>query len=130
MTKLHPAAYEPTDAGAPLLAALALGLAAFLLIAPPLLFLLFPGARHAERLQGPFPRPPGPRLQPDPSADLARLSRREERVLSSYGWVDRAQGTVRIPIAHAMELVAKRGLPQWSDKAAAPLIPPRASAPR
>jgi hypothetical protein len=32
--------------------------------------------------------------------------------LSSYGWVDRKEGVVRIPVDRAMELVAKRGVPK------------------
>ncbi len=52
--------------------------------------------------------PPAPRLQTDPVADLQALRAEERRLLDGYGWVDRAQGTVRIPIARAMELLASR----------------------
>ena len=52
--------------------------------------------------------PPAPRLQTDPIADLETLRAEESRLLGSYGWVDRAQGTVRIPIERAMELLAAR----------------------
>jgi hypothetical protein len=52
--------------------------------------------------------PPAPRLQTDPIADLHDLRAEERRLLDGYGWVDRAQGTVRIPIARAMELLASR----------------------
>jgi hypothetical protein len=52
--------------------------------------------------------PPAPRLQTDPVADLQDLRAEERRLLDGYGWVDRAQGTVRIPIARAMELLASR----------------------
>lgn len=56
-------------------------------------------------------QPPEPRLQAKPIEQLQRLRSEENLVLSSYGWVDRSQGVVRIPIERAMELVAERGLP-------------------
>jgi hypothetical protein len=51
--------------------------------------------------------PPEPRLQTTPAEDLAQLRAREDTILDGYGWEDRAGGVVRIPIARAMELVAK-----------------------
>ena len=55
--------------------------------------------------------PPAPRLQTDPLQELRRLRAAEDAVLTTYGWVDRNAGTVRIPIDRAMELLAQRGLP-------------------
>ena len=55
--------------------------------------------------------PPEPRLQTEPREDLAALRTREDETLSSYGWVDRNAGVVRIPIDRAMELTLQRGLP-------------------
>jgi hypothetical protein len=55
--------------------------------------------------------PPEPRLQTKPVQDLRTLHAAEDAVLNSYGWVDRQAGTVRIPIARAMELLAQRGIP-------------------
>lgn len=55
--------------------------------------------------------PPEPRLQESPALDLARFRAREEGQLSTYGWVDRPNGVVHIPIERAMELVAREGLP-------------------
>jgi hypothetical protein len=55
---------------------------------------------------------PSPRLQIDNgNQDLANLHEREDLLLNYYSWVDRSQGTVRIPIERAMELIAQRGLP-------------------
>jgi len=51
--------------------------------------------------------PPEPRLQTMPAEDLAEVRAREDTVLDGYGWEDRAAGVVHIPIARAMELVAK-----------------------
>jgi len=51
--------------------------------------------------------PPEPRLQTTPAEDLAQLRAREDTILDGYGWEDRAAGVVHIPIARAMELVAR-----------------------
>ncbi len=56
--------------------------------------------------------PPEPRLQETPALDLARFRAKEDETLSTYGWVDRQAGVVRIPIERAMEIVAKEGLPK------------------
>ena len=50
--------------------------------------------------------PPEPRLQESPPADMAALRAWEEERLSGYGPVDKQQGTARIPIDRAIELVA------------------------
>jgi hypothetical protein len=54
----------------------------------------------------------GPLLQPQPSVELARFRRSEERRLSSYGWIDRKQRVIRIPITRAIEILAERDLPE------------------
>ena len=50
--------------------------------------------------------PPAPRLQVTPSQELESIRAAEIDRLSSYGWVDRRSGTVRIPIERAIDLVA------------------------
>ncbi|MEW6272683.1 MAG: hypothetical protein AB1689_25670 [Thermodesulfobacteriota bacterium] len=52
--------------------------------------------------------PPAPRLQVDPKLDIYEHRRAEERLLSTYGWVDRKAGVVRIPIERAIDLLAQR----------------------
>jgi hypothetical protein len=52
--------------------------------------------------------PPGPQLEVDPAADLARVRSREEGLLNSYDWVDRQRGIVRIPIETAKQLAVQR----------------------
>lgn len=49
-------------------------------------------------------QPPGPNLEADPSASLARLRAAEEKLLTGYGWTDSARGIARVPVARAMEL--------------------------
>lgn len=71
--------------------------------------------------------PTGPRLQPFPTPDaegralsplqttppfdMDQMSREEDRELSSWGWENRAEGVVRMPIDRAMELQLRRGFP-------------------
>jgi hypothetical protein len=56
-------------------------------------------------------QPPEPRLQEAPRADLQQLRMRQEQRLNSYELIDKAAGTVRIPISEAMKLAIQRGLP-------------------
>lgn len=63
----------------------------------------------------PAARFPQPRLQFKAAEENARHQFAEERILSSYGWVDAKAGVARIPINRAMELVAQRGLPARTE---------------
>ena len=54
--------------------------------------------------------PPEPRLQTNPRQDLQDLRAAEQQTLTTYGWIDRTAGTVRIPIDEAMKLTIARGL--------------------
>ncbi len=70
------------------------------------------------------PRPrPRAALQADPAADMTKFAREEEAAVSSYAWVDRANGVAQIPVERALEIVAERGLPvppPLPDAAASP----------
>ncbi len=55
--------------------------------------------------------PPEPRLQATPVIDLAKYRQEQETLVNGYGWVDRSAGTVRIPLARAMEMVLAQGVP-------------------
>lgn len=57
-------------------------------------------------------QPPAPRLQTTPVVDLKAFRASEQQVLDTYAWVDQANGVVRMPIASAIEHVAKNGLPK------------------
>jgi hypothetical protein len=61
------------------------------------------------------PLPPEPRLQANPMLDLKKYRAAEEIELGSYGWADKPNGVVRIPVERAMELVLERGLPARPD---------------
>lgn len=58
------------------------------------------------------PAPPTPHLQEMPVEDLQALQRRDDAILTTYGWADQEQQTVRIPVSRAMDLALERGLPQ------------------
>ena len=55
--------------------------------------------------------PPQPRLQAKPGADLRSYCGEQIRKLNTYGWVDPANGVVRIPIDRAIDATIERGLP-------------------
>jgi len=55
--------------------------------------------------------PPNPRIEEHPAIEIQQLHSEEDRILSSYGWVDKKAGVVRIPIDRAMELQLERGFP-------------------
>jgi hypothetical protein len=55
--------------------------------------------------------PPQPRIEVEPWQQLLDVHAREDHVLSSYAWVDKQQGIVRIPIDQAIDTLAKKGLP-------------------
>src|ERR1700676_4921835 len=55
--------------------------------------------------------PTGPQLQVNPRQDLLRFRAEQEHSLESYTWENRGDGTVRVPIERAMELLLKQGLP-------------------
>jgi len=54
---------------------------------------------------------PQPKLLVNEPANLEAFRAREHEALTTYGWVDRNAGVVRIPVERAKELVLQRGLP-------------------
>jgi hypothetical protein len=72
---------------------------------------------------------PNPRLQENPSIDLARLRAEERQRFDAYGWVDRKAGIAHIPVERAMAILAKTGLPKVPAPAPAQGVPPRTSIP-
>ena len=67
--------------------------------------------------------PPEPRLQTRPRDEMQRMRQQEDDLLETYGWVDQPRAIVRVPIAQAMEMVVREGLPARAG--AAPYAPPR-----
>lgn len=72
-------------------------------------------ARQADPIVSPLAAekqvPPEPRLQNTPLRDYEKFRQEQVERLSGYGWVDRQQGVVHIPISRAIDLLAERGLP-------------------
>ncbi len=54
--------------------------------------------------------PPAPHLQASPAVDLQAFREQEDRILSTYAWVDKERQVVRIPIEEAMRLLVSRGI--------------------
>ena len=114
--------YEKSDASPRGLLYFALIMAAILAAVSLSLILLFKHFQKAEApasfVPTPFaaeqPLPPGPRVQPNPGADMQSYYESQQKILNSYGWVDRQKGIVRLPIDRAMQLLLERGLPTRS----------------
>ena len=106
------------------------GLLVSAIVIQALIWLLFQyfSERESVRLAPEYPLaagqetrlPPEPRLQTDPRADLQELRAHESSMLSTYGWVDKAAGIVRIPVDEAMRITAQRGLPARAAPGEAP----------
>jgi hypothetical protein len=65
----------------------------------------FPLAAGRGDLEAPMPR-----LQTQPFKDIYALRENEQRQLTSYEWVDKSTGIVRIPVEDAMRIMAERGM--------------------
>jgi len=113
------AAYEKRDANPRALVYFTLIMAAILAATALSLIWLF---KHYQKVENPGsavpapfaatrPMPPPPRIQPNPSADMQSYLQSQQNLLNSYGWIDRQEGIVRLPIDRAMELLLERGLP-------------------
>ncbi len=113
--------HEESDVNVRGLFAFAAGLAFVLAFVAFIVWVLFQfyAVREARRRTPEFPLataqenrlPPEPRLQTNPRQDLNDLRSEEDQILTSYGWVDKNAGVVRIPIDQAMKLTLQRGLP-------------------
>jgi len=111
--------HETTDANPFYVGLFALGLALMIALVLPFLSWMFgrfeaAAARHdpAQSQLAGDQVPPEPRLEVEPSGDLARIRDEENRKLSQYRWIDAQRGVVRIPIDRAIEILAERGLPE------------------
>lgn len=110
------AGYEKRDASARSVwifgAGLAVALAVSMVVTGVFLWWLAhhpPSPVRASRIAEPGLTPRGPVVVELSRGELAHYLAQQRDLLSSYGWIDRGNGIVRIPIERAMELVADRG---------------------
>ena len=66
------------------------------------------GTDYQKYLEKSFP---APQLEIDERTELNKVRLSEENTLSTYDYIDKDAGTVRIPIDRAMDLLVQRGLP-------------------
>jgi hypothetical protein len=105
----NPAGYERSDVPPLLLLALAAGFALTVAIVMSVLAAAYPHSLNDD-FKGPVQAlPSAPRLQIAPRRDLVAYDAAERRRLQTYGWSDRAQGRVRVPVDQAMRQVAAQG---------------------
>ncbi len=107
--------YEKRDADVRRLAWLLATLMAGVILAAGLMLVLYGrlAAQMAKRQPPPATlagvratTPPEPRLQNTPFDELRRMRADEDAALSSYGWVDKPAGIVRLPIDKALDIAA------------------------
>lgn len=110
--------HEQSDLSPRAIAIFGIALAATVIVCVILAVWLFDffAAYEARRDVPPSPlarreAPSEPLLQVSAPKDREQMRDLEEKTLTSYDWVNRQAGTVRIPIGRAMELLAERGLP-------------------
>jgi len=109
-------AVERSDAPLRLFAFLAAGTIVFIAISFVAIMAIYP-----RSVTGPSDAPTrqttAPQLQIDPYTDLPAHREAETRELTSYGWVDRRHGIIRIPIDQAMQDIATSGIKDWPGDA-------------
>jgi len=102
-------AFEPTDWDGTPVAVVYVGILVLLVISVVAVRIGYPNSlpdvSRALRID-----PPGPRLQTNTEADLRRFRQEEDTQLKGYHWVDKQKGIVRIPIAEAMQKLARAGI--------------------
>jgi hypothetical protein len=86
--------------------------------------------RHPMSAEQEYHLPPAPRLQQFPTRELYEFRLEEEKLLNSYGWENKATGTVHIPIREAMRLTVERGLPSRASTQVPGLMPTDSSSGR
>lgn len=102
-------AFEKSDWPLGTIGLVLLGTLIFLVIAPFVLIGAFPRA-VSDVSRALTVELPQPRLQTDPSEDLARFLVDEDRRLNTYYWIDKKTGIVHIPIEQAMRKLAEEGI--------------------
>jgi hypothetical protein len=121
---LPPAKWERKDVAFAPMAIAGAGVLVVLVGAAGLAFWLYPLPDKTLRFQPPVTYP-GPALQDDPVADMNRFRAEQLRQLNGIYWLDKAAGTVHLPIEDAMRLVASEGIKDWPKTPYPPSVPAR-----
>jgi hypothetical protein len=110
--------YERRDANIPALLKLGLGLAVLIAVTMVSMTWAFSIFDKYEPLGPPAASfvnsrqlPTGPLLQAAPHVELKDYCAAQQNNVGTYAWVDKQQGTVRIPVDRAMDLILQQGLP-------------------
>ncbi len=108
---------DPHDLDVRSIVGFAIGLSVLVAVAAGLMWFASVFLRNLEEAQDPAPpvlleareapEIPGPLLQEYPLKEMRELRAAEEKVLTSYAWVDEAAGVASIPIERAIELMAE-----------------------
>jgi hypothetical protein len=120
-------AHQPDHSNVRALAWFGAGLAVLVAAALLAIVVLYQTYESAEVARHPRPSPlleerrqqvrPGPALQPSDAADMQAMRVEEDQILTSYGWLDRDRGVVRIPVKRAMALMGNKDLqPQQAEE--------------
>ena len=99
------------SAGPPGALTYALGLLAFVIVAALLLGGIYGALKSPQAKAVILTSVVTPSPEVNSGQALKQLRATEDAILTSYGWVDRQKGIVRIPIDRAIDLVLQRGLP-------------------
>ncbi len=110
---LAPARHETSDVG-PAFIWIGVPLVLVTVLALALLVLwLYPKSMNDQGRRLVLPQFPNPQLQSNPPESMARFYAEEMQRLNGTGWIDKAKGTVHIPIGDAMRKIAEEGIPGW-----------------
>jgi hypothetical protein len=127
------AGHETSDVAAGPLLKAGIGIAALVVFSFVAVVVFYKVLEYYQPLQKDVPHPlhrvrakpfPEPSLEVDGPRLRRVLQAEENKVLTEYAWVDKEQGTVRLPVARAMALLAERGLPVPRAKASATAAAP------
>ena len=121
---LPTAQHERKDVSFRALATGGFGVLVFVACAVGVAWWFYPEPDKVLRFQPPATYPM-PTLQDDPVADMNRFRSEQMRQLNGIYWLDKANGTVHLPIEDAMHIVARDGIPDWPKTPYPPVVPAR-----
>lgn len=119
--------YETADASAKWLGFIGAGIVIAAIILPFLLWGLYGFLEQTAAKGAPIPETVSKLsfetqkslpLEPNPVANYENFRQSESEKLNDYGWVDKQNGVVHIPIEQAIEMLVNKGLPQINEQKA------------